>query len=362
MNKETSVFLYLIIFIFSCFFIEIGIRKKKKLQNFYTFLGILLPTFLATFRSPTVGTDTQMYQYMFEGYLKIPNLFERLRILGFKEFLNTAIAQIGVFTGSFNIYIFIFSFVTLLIIIKSLYVYENKNTVSVSYFVYLCLFFPQSLNIMRQSLAIAIVFWGLQYILKKNPRKYLITILLAVGVHVSALIALPLYFLLNKERRINYLVATVLSGVIIWGTLSIGPIFNLISSIPGFERYSFYATFVGEINNRIMIVNIFIFVVIFALKKYFTDSNNLNRLLLLMLFFGLLLGLTGFVSPYIKRLGAYFDIVQVLLISQIGNIFLNKYQNLIIKYGICIICIIYFIVFYYYIESSSIIPYDFYIY
>ncbi|MDG3374998.1 EpsG family protein, partial [Vibrio parahaemolyticus] len=191
----------------------------------------LLPTFLATFRSPTVGTDTQMYQYMFEGYLKIPHLFERLKISGFKEFLNTIIAQIGVFIGSFNVYIFIFSFVTLLIIIKSLSLYINKDAVSVSYFVYLCLFFPQSLNIMRQSLAVAIVFWGLQYILEKCPRKYVITILLAVGVHISALIALPLYFLLNKERRINYPIVIALSGVIILGTLSIGPIFNLISSI-----------------------------------------------------------------------------------------------------------------------------------
>ncbi|EOI6038264.1 EpsG family protein [Enterococcus lactis] len=360
MDKETSVFLYLATFIFSSIIIEIGVRKRK--SDFYTFLGILFPSLLATFRSPIVGTDTQMYQHMFEGYLSIPSLVERFKYLGFKEFLNTLIAQIGVLLDNFNIYLFIFSFSTLILVVKAIYKYVYKDSVSIAYFAYLCLFFPQSLNIMRQSLAIAIVFWSFQYILEKKPKKYFISIIIATGVHISAFIAIPLYFLLNKERKFNYWVTIVISGLIMISTFSIGPIFKLIATIPGYERYSFYASYDGEINNRIIIVNVFIFVMFFLVRKYFNGNKSVNSLSLLLLFIGVLLGVTGFISPYIKRLGVYFDIVQILLISQMHNMFLDKYQHLLVKYVTCILCMAYFILYYYYLGFSDIVPYNFYIY
>ncbi|HFC9370165.1 TPA: EpsG family protein [Enterococcus faecium] len=76
------------------------------------------------------------------------------------------------------------------------------------------------------------------------------------------------------------------------------------------------------------------------LKKFLLEKKNENKLFILLLFFGVLIGLTGFTSPFIKRIGIYFDILQIVLIAELSNIFSDKFQNLLVKYGIYILCII----------------------
>ncbi|MDT2703452.1 EpsG family protein [Enterococcus dongliensis] len=362
MNREASVLLYLISFIFSSIMIYLGVRKQKKTRVLFTFFGISIPVILATFRSLLVGTDTQPYYYLYSYYGTFSNLSDKFRILGFKEFLNTILIHVCSTIGNFNMYLFIFAFFTFLLVIIALYQLVPVEDIPMGYFIYLCFFFPQTVNIMRQSLAVAIVFLGYQFIIKRKLLKYLLIVFIATGIHISAFLALPLYFLINKKKEINRLVATIISCALVFFIIRPSWIFTMLSSISGFERYSFYNDFTVDTNNRLFFINLIILSIIYVLKKYLIEIKNENKFFILLLFFGLLVGMTGFTSPFIKRISIYFDILQIVLIAEITNLFSDRFQNLIVKYGVYVIGCIYFIVAYYYLSLAGVVPYSFQIY
>lgn len=362
MSREISILLYLSSFIFSSSLIYLGIKEQKELRNFFTLLGISIPVILATFRSLPVGTDTEPYYYLYNYYGTFSSLSDKFKILGFKEFLNTILIHICTTIGSFNLYLFIYALFTVVFVIITLYKLVPLEVVPLSYFIYLCFFFPQSLNIMRQSLAIAIIFLGYRLIIERKWLKYLLIVFIATSIHISALLALPLYFLINEKKEINRWVAAIISFGLILFTTRPSWIFIMLSTIPGFERYLFYADYSGDANNRMIFINFIILIIIYLLKKYLFERNPENKLFVLLLFFGLLIGLTGFTSPFIKRLGTYFDILQIVLIAELSNIFSDKVQSLIVKYGIYVMCVIYFVIAYYYLSLAKVIPYSFQIY
>ncbi|WP_425268364.1 hypothetical protein, partial [Enterococcus faecium] len=69
---------------------------------------------------------------------------------------------------------------------------------------------------------------------------------------MSALLALPLYLLINKKKEINRWMAIILILGIVFFIINSSWIFTMLSSIPGFERYSFYTDYAKETNNRII--------------------------------------------------------------------------------------------------------------
>ncbi len=133
----------------------------------------------------------------------------------------------------------------------------------------MCFFFPQTLNITRQSLAVAIILLGYQYIVERKLIRYLLIVFIASGFHISALLALPLYLLINKKKEINSWIAIILILGIVFFIMNPSWIFTMLSSIPGFERYSFYIDYAKETNNRIIFINIIVLITIYLLKNSF---------------------------------------------------------------------------------------------
>ena len=70
-------------------------------------------------------------------------------------------------------------------------------------------------NITRQYIAISITILAWKYILDQKLWKYLLMILLAMGFHTSAIIAIPLYFLASQRFNKNVLSVYILFGAII---------------------------------------------------------------------------------------------------------------------------------------------------
>lgn len=57
---------------------------------------------------------------------------------------------------------------------------------------YLC-FYSFSLNLLRQSIAMSIIFWGYNYIVERKPIKFCVSVVIAAGFHLTAAIMLLLY-------------------------------------------------------------------------------------------------------------------------------------------------------------------------
>ena len=174
----------------------------------------------------------------------------------------------------------------------------------VIFFVYIVFYFP-SLSIMRQSLAISIVFWGTyRFLHNEKYLKFLITVGVAYLFHISSLLyILCIPFYIFKLQRISYILGISLAAVL--GMTFFGSIVEFFAKLFGisFKSYSFIPTPIPApiflINTGVMILG-FIFVIInFKPKDHF---------LINIIFFMIVMRLLALDFIHITRFSAAFNI------------------------------------------------------
>lgn len=184
---------------FSCFTISsvlmLGAQKFlekniKSIGYIFSFLGILVLTILAARRSSYVGTDTLMYSNFFTEAIhsSFKNYFHLLSDFGVEPGFILFNFLISKFTSSVIFYQGICSFFIETIIWCGLIEFKKKSTLALEWIVFCLLFYGNTLNIMRQSIALAITFFA--YALWSNKRnKYsILLVLIAMTFHKSAVI------------------------------------------------------------------------------------------------------------------------------------------------------------------------------
>ena len=94
--------------------------------------------------------------------------------------------------------IFTTALITNVLIVITLYKYSRM--IELSLFVFIASgMYTVSMNGIRQSLAAAIIFAATKYILDGNFKKFLLVILLASTIHQTALIFIPIYFIVRRK-------------------------------------------------------------------------------------------------------------------------------------------------------------------
>lgn len=94
----------------------------------------------------------------------------------------------------------------------------NSQRPYLSLFIYITLFYLESLGFIRQAVAMTIGLYAFKYIQTQNFKKYCIWIIICTMFHVSSIILLPAYFVYWK-LRLKYAIAfiiiiTALKGII----------------------------------------------------------------------------------------------------------------------------------------------------
>lgn len=116
-----------------------------------------------------------------------------------------------IFKENFIPYFFGMSFVHAAFLMKA--IYDRKENTVWSIYIYLSMgLFYISMNQIRQLIALSIVLFSIKFIEEKNWKKYLFWILIAAGIHNSALVMLPCYFLRDfkiKSRKKAVVIITV---------------------------------------------------------------------------------------------------------------------------------------------------------
>lgn len=106
------------------------------------------------------------------------------------------------FNGSYQWIFVITSFIINIFICKA--ISRQSENKMLSLFIYICgSFYFFSMNGVRQSIAIALFYYSLSLIKKRKLLKYMIINLIGSSFHASALLFLPLYFILDKEFKKN---------------------------------------------------------------------------------------------------------------------------------------------------------------
>ena len=185
-----------------------SVKKYPALQNSYRIWGILsfLPLFLITAFRYDVGTD---YINIYTNYFYTINE-------GGDRFREVTFNLINIITYSITdnpaLMFAVVAFLSLLFYYLAFYQQSINPSMSVFWFV-LCLFYFNSLNQMRQALAMAILIYALKYVYRREAFKFFAFVAVAFTIHTSALIYIPIYFLYG--RRVNVKIHAFIIGPLI---------------------------------------------------------------------------------------------------------------------------------------------------
>lgn len=166
-----------------------------------------------------VGVDYPIY-YQFANEAIIG------RILRFEPF-NQLIFYLSIFLDSPFICFLIYAIIIYIFIYKGCV--ENSQRPYLSIFLYICLFYLESLGYLRQAAAISVGFYAFKYVRLKLFKKYCLWVGIAMMFHLSAIILLSIYFI---YWRIRLKYALLLAGA----SLALKNLFFLI-----LDKLNFYA-------------------------------------------------------------------------------------------------------------------------
>ncbi|QNO13418.1 EpsG family protein [Alkalicella caledoniensis] len=201
--------MYYLVFILG---IALSFQNNKKRSWSFIFFGVIL-TFLAFFRYG-VGPDYFAYDFLYSR-INTSVIQEILFGLDHQEVgfrvLSSFFKAIGV---PYQIYLATLSGVTLYYIFKLCYKYSKMPTLSL-FIYYSFYYFVWSYSAVRQGVTITV---GIYYLLetlesKKYVNFFLITLLLT-SIHTSAIILLPLLFIVSLKLTFKKLITIVLMSII----------------------------------------------------------------------------------------------------------------------------------------------------
>lgn len=334
---------FLIIIIVTKIF-DINIKKNNKLFSIILFILILfMLTFISGFRY-YVGTDYHAYIQMYNSY-------------SYLEFGSVILFKIAnLLSPNPQTIIFIYSLVTNLVILFSMYRFRNKCDISLSMATYLFMFFPFTFNIIRQSLAFSICLLAITYLLDKNYKRYIILVLVASLFHSSALIILPFIIVplnsKNNKNIIKYIIFTILL------IISILLCYKFFSNISIFRKYlGYYATvsfsnlqFIGLISYVPFIILILFFYKSIKKDYYLSSLSGLFISGILLEFL--------FSSSEVSRSGLYLLVSNMLLMPSLFYNVKNRFSKAVLNFLYITFMAVYFILVFYLYGRAEIFPYN----
>lgn len=174
-----------------------------------------------------------------------------------------------------------------------------------------CGFYYLSFNMFRQALAGAVLFAGTQYLVDKKIVNYIIVVLIAASIHVTALFMVIMIPLLLQRITISNILRTIALGVFV---------LLFADVIVGFiQQYRYEGYEYGMGNGRItaVVVPLFLmgFIIWACIDKYIDIRDETNRVFINATVIHGIICLGILRIEQISRLGYFFSTYTLLLCS-----------------------------------------------
>jgi len=258
-----DMLIYLFCFFISCFLIWLGENNKKYfiISKIIFLLALIIPAVLAGLRDFSIGVDVLTYgNHFFYDVVSSPNLNTISPIWdgwiepGYK-WLTFIVTK---FTDDVHWFYFLIMLLQNIFVFLGFYIYKDKLPIWLGMWCYYCIFFNNSLNMIRQNFAMSILFFASFYLLNKSYIKYTIWILITLLFHkavLSAFLLIPIHIYISKYEsdRVKFIFTT---GMVIF-CLTSEIALNFISGIiriDYLERAIFYLFFMKQANSLKMAI------------------------------------------------------------------------------------------------------------
>ncbi|MGG6544655.1 UNVERIFIED_CONTAM: EpsG family protein [Prevotella sp. 15_C9] len=309
MNPLVLNFLFLVILGFFCSFP----KPKKSKNKFFVLISFSTLLFLRTFVDIQSVPDLHSYILGFKqmidvDFLKVPITelyYVKIPEIGFRYLMKIC----GLVSSSFVFFLFVYGLLWLCGYIKVMKSYSPYIILSILFLVVGN--FNQSIFVIRQHLAIVVVFLSYKYIIEKKLLKYLLIIFLAFMLHQATIIVLPLYFLYHVNGRKKIILTIISCAVFIYFN------FAYFLAKMGTEVLQGYASYVEsdiKTNSTLsFIIGIELLLYILILKKNILNKG-INKLLFLSLSMGLVISICGIGFNPTSRMVMYYTSVSFLTV------------------------------------------------
>lgn len=371
--------IYLLTFIISCLFIYIaeGVSNRSIIfGRFFLFLAILIPSILAGIRNLTIGTDVLNYVapiydaansansfYTFQN-IPILNGILLVPISSFEIGFNALVYIITKIFGSLFFVLFFIQFLCISLTMFGLWSLRREFPVWLGMLTYYLCFFNTSLNLVRQSIAMSILIFGLRYLITNKWFKYVMVTICACLFHKTAIVGLIVlavyYSLMHKKRKYisfsrnqKLIIITFIVGLIVLVPF----VRNIFLQILGLSSYAQgYLTGDGSIAINQVILRIPILLLILIQWNH-TKSSELKYFLLSMLICDIFTSQLSSFSESASRISLYFSYYYIYIFPYFTND-----KSRLSKKILIILVIVYTLIYWYYsfvmMKYGQTVPYQ----
>ena len=306
---------------FSMIVILLAHLESKRILKYGMLIGFIILTIAMSVRYD-YGNDYMSYMTkflydnnyaysisdLFNGNIKEPFWFLLNRL--FKPFGFQSLVIFLTILNSIVYYNLIHKYLPSRLRVFGLFIYFFTNSI-----------FPMQLSMMRQGLSMTLVVSSLLLILNRNRIYSILLLIIASGIHTSALVALPIVCVVNlnllKYKKIISIVLLCLFTVFYFARDYISSIMtSLLHSISAFETYEdkYLLGTKYEASEAKSLFGTFLYLfpvfLSFIYLKFCDDERNFKFVILYLI--GAFMFLTSQVIPMVDRLAWYFTIFSII--------------------------------------------------
>ena len=269
------MWLYIIIFLIPVLLyqhtIKSGISKNTYLLGIYLFFLALFVGLSDMFG----GYDRYIYAEVFDSIADVTDSRGSYLLNQCFDFFPSekGYTLLNIIISFFTENRYIFIFVLTAAIYTCLFVSIKRYAVNYPFalILFLGLWFFFTFTYLRQVLGATIVWLSIPYIIKRKFWKSLAICLVAMSIHKSAIIFLPVYFIANKEFSVKQIKRAMLILLIIGMSPLPNALFTAYGDVSQFEMQADYSSAGGLRIAYLLEVGFFFWII---LKNYHTPISN----------------------------------------------------------------------------------------
>ncbi len=315
---------------------EYNEKQEKKLKKWMVILSVLPMFLLFVLRYKRVGADTIGYVKFFEEMKGISfaelYLDKEMRVeLGYRLYAKL----ISLITDNYTVY-FLFNGI---IIFGSLYHFANRYVKNpfVFFFLFVSLGTYSFVETgLRQSLAMAVCLWAVDFVKNKKPIKFILTVLLAYLFHKSAIIFFMLYPL-TLIKRYDWM-------ILIYGILAVVFVVGFSAFQGFFNELLGYNYEIEETGNGGIFMMLVLIIAVYSLYVTYDKKGEerVPQIVTHMAFLTVLFWVLRLVSRTAERISFYFIYGLAAYFSHALTNDKDKYESLA-KWAIIVVCLVLYI-------------------
>ncbi len=349
-----------------------GFVKRQSRDYFFVVLAYLPLMVMACFRSGNVGNDNIIYINFFCQVQEELSYFVFSLSTRFEPGFVLYNKVLAYFFDSPQALLFTSSFIILASVIRTIMKYSASVWLSV--FLFFCIYFNSTMVTMRQYLALAILLFSFDYIVKRRFICFLLLWLLACTFHYTAAVFIAAYFVYNLKinKKILTKFVLLLPVVVLLSFVLLQPFLDIFHDEGMYEYYNDQNKYVKggvRLATTVLITleGIVLTMVSIVFKvtkdKNILNHDGVNRLLYLYCMIGLFIVALSFPFNLFSRVGTFFSFFNCILIpNAIHELSRRRKYNAANKMGLFYVVLYgtyYIVINTYRPEWTRIYPYEF---